>query len=81
MQSTSYIQKSYEEAVKRIRRYLKNTKYKGLVFMPNGSNGLEYITPMHIFLEHGVENMQIKFDQCFQELDTLSNSQSFQSFG
>ena len=32
---------SHEEAVKRIGRYLKKTKDKGLVFTPNGSNGLE----------------------------------------
>ena len=31
---------SHEEAVKRIGRYLKKTKYKGLVFTPNVSNGI-----------------------------------------
>ena len=31
---------SHEEAVKRIGRYLKKTKDKGLVFTPDGSNGL-----------------------------------------
>ena len=33
--------KFHEEAVKRIGRYLKKTKYKGLVFTPDGSNGIE----------------------------------------
>ena len=33
--------KSHEESVKRIGRYLKKTKYKGLVLTTNGSNGLE----------------------------------------
>ena len=27
---------SHEEAVKRIGRYLKKTKYKGLIFTPDG---------------------------------------------
>ena len=31
----------HEEAVKIIGRYLKKTKDKGLVFTPNGSNGIE----------------------------------------
>ena len=32
----------HEESVKSIGRYLKKTKYKGLVFALYGSNGLEY---------------------------------------
>ena len=36
-----YTKQSHEEDVKRIGRYLKKTKYKGLVFTPDVSNGLE----------------------------------------
>ena len=36
-----YLKQSHEEAVKRIGRYLKKMKDKGLVFTPDGSNGLE----------------------------------------
>ena len=36
-----YPKLSHEEAVKSIGRYLKKTKDKGLVFTPDGSNGLE----------------------------------------
>ena len=36
-----YPKQSHEEAVKRIVLYLKKTKDKGLVFTPDGSNGLE----------------------------------------
>ena len=36
-----YPKQSHKEAVKSIGRYLKKTKDKGLVFTPNGSNGLE----------------------------------------
>ena len=35
-----YPKQSHEESVKRIGRYLKKTKDKGLVFTPDGSNGL-----------------------------------------
>ena len=50
---------------------LKNgVEYKGLVFTPNGSNGIN-IMPMQIFMEYGVERMQIKSDQFCQEPDTL----------
>ena len=38
---TIYPKQSHEEAVKIIGRYLKMTKYKGLFFTPDGSNGLE----------------------------------------
>ena len=37
-----YPKQSHKEAVKIIGSYLKRTKDKGLVFTPNGSNGLEW---------------------------------------
>ena len=36
-----YPKQSHKESVKSIGRYLKKTKDKGLVFTPDGSNGLE----------------------------------------
>ena len=35
-----YPKESHEEYVKRIGRYLKKKKYKGLVLTPDGSNGI-----------------------------------------
>ena len=37
-----YPKQSHEEYVKTIGRYLKKTKYKGIVLTPYGSNGLEF---------------------------------------
>ena len=75
-----YTKQPHEESVKRIGRYLKKKSDKGLVFTPNGSNGKKCYADA-FYLDHCVENMQIKLGQFCQEPDTLSNSQIYQSFG
>ena len=39
----------YEEADKRIGRYLNKAKYKGLFFIPDGSNGIECYAGAYLY--------------------------------
>ena len=40
---------SNEEDIKSIGRYLNRTKYKGVVFTPDGSNGIKYYASADFF--------------------------------
>ena len=46
---------SHERAVKRIGRYLLETKERGICFVPDPKKGLEYFYSMPISLEDGVK--------------------------
>ena len=72
-----YPKQSHEESVKRIGRCLKKEKDNGLVFTPDGSNGIGCYADSY-FAGGWCREFA---DQVGSEPDTLSNSKIVQSFG
>ena len=71
---------SHAEAVKSIGRYLKKTKYKGLFFTSDGSNGIACYADSYFAGEWCTEDAD-QVGSLFQEPDILSNSQIEELFG